>query len=329
MTLPSRLVESRHLDLSLRRMDLMYPTIKALASPVRLKIIELLAKDGMNVNELSEKLDLPLSTVALNVCCLEEAGVIQCQSRPGTRGRMKLCTLRLDSLTLQLIAPGDRTRSVLTMTLPVGCYSLAGDIHPGCGLADDHAFLGGMDDPGSFYHPNRFSAQIFWFQQGFVEYQFPATAMRSAGIQWLELSFEACSKAPECQDLWKSDITVLVNGTALGVWTSPADFGERRGRLNPRWWSDEMTQHGLLKTWRVDGAGTFLDKAPLSPVTIGDLSLASQDYIAIRIQVPPKAQNPGGINIFGERFGDHPQGIVLRVGLSGPIDDSLSETARA
>ena len=133
-------------------------------------------------------------------------------------------------------------------------------------------------------------------------------------IDWLEMSFEACSEAPMHRDPWKSDIAVSINGCQLGVWTCPCDCGGRRGRLTPGWWPALSTQFGFLKTWRVSREGTYLDGVRLSGVTIGDLQLGQEMFIRARIEVPADAQNVGGINLFGESFGDYPQAIVVRAG---------------
>ncbi len=100
----------------------------------------------------------------------------------------------------------------------------------------------------------------------------------------------------------------------LGVWTSPCDCGGRHGKLTPAWWSDFSTQYGFLKTWRVDNSGSYLENVPVSDVNLKTLRLGDADHISVRIEVPSDAQHVGGINLFGERFGDYAQPIVMRVG---------------
>ena len=107
---------------------------------------------------------------------------------------------------------------------------------------------------------------------------------------------------------------VTVNGVTLGTWVSPGDYGGRRGRLNPSWWSDTSSQFGLLKTWRVDADGSKLDGEPLSGVRLADLKLDQQDYISLRVGVRADSEHVGGLNLFGDKFGDFAQGVVMRVG---------------
>ena len=131
-------------------------------------------------------------------------------------------------------------------------------------------------------------------------------------IQWLEVSFETCSEAPMYRNPWKSghqpadqqrarrdlDLQAI---TAAGADTQPTS-----GRTYPRVWGAE--------TWRVDGEGSFLENIRVSDVHIQDLGLQDRGYIAISIGVSADAVHPGGMNLFGEGFGDYPQGIVLRIG---------------
>jgi predicted transcriptional regulator len=112
---------------------------------------------------------------------------------------------------------------------------------------------------------------------------------------------------------WPSDITLAINGREIGTWTSPGDFGDRRGVYTPDWWKLAGSQYGELKRWRVTAAGTFLDGAPVSDTTLGDLELDRHRSIRVRIGVKDDARHPGGINIFGRGFGNQDQDIVMRL----------------
>ena len=286
----------------------------ALSSPVRLDVMRLLGKKSMSIGEIAEALDLPMSTAALAVQVLKKAGIITTENQPGMRGTMKLCSRRLDRVSINLELPDETPEQCVIFNMPIGGYSAAEGVQPTCGLAGANTLIGMMDVPSSFYLPERFSAQLLWMQQGFLEYRFSTIDPLYTGIDWLEVSFEACSEAPMYRDPWKSDIAVEINNKRLGVWTSPCDCGGRRGILTPEWWSDASTQFGFLKIWRVDGSGSYLDNQRISDVRIQDLELDPYRYISVRIGVPADAENVGGLNLFGEKFGDYPQALRLRVG---------------
>lgn len=287
---------------------------KALSSPQRLLMLQALGKRSLNVKELSALLDLPMSTTALHVRTLEEAGLIMCEALPGERGAMKLCSRRADFVGFNLVYEDVHEGSVLTLELPVGAYSKASGIKPTCGLAGAHAAIGLYDNPESFYLPDRLDAQLIWLREGFLEYRFGATNLSQMNVQWLEVSFEACSEAPMYRNPWLSDISLLINHQPIGIWTCQADYGGRRGLLNPAWWPDVSTQFGLLKTFRVDTEGSWLENIRVSDNTLSDLNLSGSDHISVSIGVSPEAVHAGGMNLFGKGFGDFPQGIVLRIG---------------
>ncbi len=311
----SSLRGTKHMRLSIDDPERLCQVTRALSNPVRLQILKLLGKKSMqSVNDLAAAINEPVSTVALAIRILEEAGLINTESMPGIRGMLKLSSRKIDSLSVDLLPLEEHKGNVLSIHMPVGGYSRVGRIKPTCGLAGHNAMIGEDDNTRTFYHHDRFSAQLLWFRQGFVEYMFSVLKIEDIEVDWVELSFEACSEAPMYRDPWKSDIRVSINGKVLGTWTSPCDCGEHRGRLNPPWWSDLSTQHGFLKTWRVDNRGSYLDNMYISATTLEELHLFAQDAITVRIEVPEDAENVGGINLFGQQFGDFPQDIVLQVG---------------
>ncbi len=305
----------KHIDLRVEDVAQTYPVIKALASEIRLRILAKLSNFSMNVNEIAEALHIPLSTAALNIKVLEDAGLLVTELQPGVRGAMKLCAAYYDSLSLRMRcneAKREGGASVFAMQLPVGCFS-ACSVRPTCGMVSENSALAAFDIPSAFYVPERFQAQMLWFNTGYVSYDFSSMEAYDVALDWIEVSFEVCSEASNYRNNWKSDISVWINGIHLGFWTSPGDFGGRRGLLNPPWWPDTCTQYGHLKTWRVDESGTFLDGEWISPVRLSDLRLGEGDTINLRIGVAENAANQGGVNLFGEKFGDHAQHIMLRL----------------
>jgi predicted transcriptional regulator len=196
--------------------------------------------------------------------------------------------------------------------MPIGMF-VGHDAKPTCGLASSEKLIGRLDDRASFYEPERSEAQLIWFSQGYLEYRFPNRRYQEAEPRSLLLSMEICSEVAPHHDDWPSDIFLEINGTRIGYWTSPGDFGGQRGLLTPAWWHEHNTQYGMLKTWRVDRTGSSIDGQPLSEVAIGDLRLNQQPYISVRIGVDAHAQHMGGLNIFGRKFGNHAQDIMLQL----------------
>jgi predicted transcriptional regulator len=125
-------------------------------------------------------------------------------------------------------------------------------------------------------------------------------------------------EAPQHNPDWPSDITLWINGLEIGSWTCPGDYGGKRGQLTPRWWPEDQTMYGLLKIWRVDSSGSYIDGERLSDRSIEQLRLAGSNHVSVRLGVKPEARNVGGINLFGRRCGNYPQDLVMRLHYSFP-----------
>lgn len=304
---------AKELDLNLNGIDELAKITKALGSEVRLEIIKLLNVNSFNVNEIAEKLGIAASTVAVNIKMLEEAGLIHTELQPGVRGSMKVCSKVTDRINIDLfLSQNGNKDNFFYINMPIGNF-FDFKINPTCGMVSERGYIVSEDSPRGFYTPQKHEAQLIWLHSGFLEYRFQNTLFEGTKAKGLELSMEICSEAPNYRNNWPSDITVSINGVELGTWTSPGDLGGRRGRLNPIWWPDGNTQYGLLKTWRVHKDGTYIDENRLSDVSVEDLNVESGDYISVRIEVKEDARNKGGINLFGEKFGDYEQNIVMRI----------------
>ncbi|WP_020619339.1 ArsR/SmtB family transcription factor [Paenibacillus daejeonensis] len=303
------------LDLSITDPDRLVTVAHALSTKARVNMLELLGTRSLNVVEIAEALQLPVSTVAHNVKVLEAAGLIRTELLPASRGAMKLCTRNWDDIHIALrngAKPVGGQQATYEIEMPVGHYSDC-EVTPTCGMASGEGMLVQEDEPSSFYHPKHVRAQLIWLRDGFLEYLLPLALPPEARIQAVEVSMELCSEAPSYDHNWPSDITLWINGQEVGTWTSPGDFGDRRGRLSPEWWSDWATQYGQLKQWRVDEQQATLDGERLSPVTVDDLQLSSRPSLRLRVGVKPEAVHKGGLNLFGRQFGDHEQEILLKV----------------
>jgi len=283
---------------------------KALSSPTRVEIIRLLDTYSYNIAEIAEKLQIPASTAAVHIRALEAANLINTEVQPGERGSMKLCSRKNDILTIQLLGTPGIINEVRSINMPVGAYTDC-SISPTCGVATEDEIIFHEDSAMSFYLPERIGAQILWSSSGYIEYKFPNEAhIRSKRPKQLTLSAEMCSEAPNYRENWKSDITLWVNNVKTAAWNCPGDFGARRGRLNPPWWPDGSTQHGLLTTWVISENGTEINGQKASSTTLADIMFDAPS-ITIRIGNDKDAQYIGGFNIFGAKFGDYAQDIIL------------------
>lgn len=289
-------------------------SLKALASKPRMQILELLRDRVLNVSEIADALDIPLSTANLHIRNLENAGLLMSELKPGERGVQKVCSRVYDLVIIQL--PHGRSASaaeqVVEHTMPIGSF-VACQVAPTCGLAGEHGIIGLFDDAASFYEPQRTEAQLLWFHHGYVEYRFPNRLLAGSVLFSVQVSMEMCSEAPLHHAEWPSDVTLWINDVEIGTWTSPGDFGGQRGALTPDWWETWNSQYGLLKVWQVNKDGSYIDGLRLSDMTLEALNLDQQPFISVKIGVKADAQHVGGLNIFGRKFGNYPQDITLRL----------------
>lgn len=289
--------------------------IKGLAAPARISVLKLLRRKGaLNVKEIGEILDLPQSTVSLSVQLLEDAGLIRTESQRARKGNQKVCTSIYDEVVILFgDAAEERRNDAIEVAMPVGLYT-ACDVSAPCGLCTDEGIIGLLDVPDSFLDPARMKAGLIWFTRGSVEYQFPNNArLDNRDVAELEFSLELSSEMPGTNPDWPSDITITVNGVDIGQWTSPGDFGDRRGVFTPDWWKLKGSQYGMLKRFRVTDEGSFVDGIRMSDICLADLGLDQKHSIRLCLSVRDDARHPGGINIFGKGFGNYDQDIVLRM----------------
>lgn len=289
-------------------------TIKILSSEVRLRILDALALRPLNVNEIAESLGLPQSTVATNVLALEEAALILTESAKARKGSQKVCRRRYGEILIRFGDPaleiGD---GAVEVAMPIGLYTNY-EVFAPCGLCSPESVIGYLDVPDSFLSPDRMKAGLVWFEKGWVEYKFPNNSrLKDKPVTRLELVTELSSETPGTNKNWLSDITLWINNVEVGCWTSPGDFGDRRGKYTPPWWKLEGSQYGLLKNWSVTDEGAYVDGVKISGVTLTDLDLPNHHSVKIRIGVKEEAEHLGGINIFGRGFGNYGQDIVLRL----------------
>ncbi|MCC3373724.1 transcriptional regulator [Cohnella sp. REN36] len=303
------------LELSINEPEELAKVAHALSSPTRLSIIKLLLKHyKLNVIEIADLLQIPVSTAATNIKVLEDTALILTELQPASRGAMKVCRRNFDDVHMILnpIAGYRNPNQTYFIEMPIGHFSDF-EVYPTCGMANPQRMIIPEDDPSSFYHPECKTAEIIWFRQGWIQYRFPKVLPVNARIQSIEFKMELCSEAPNYNNDWPSDITFWVNGVEVGTWKSPGDFGDHRGKYNPPWWNDTSTQYGILKSFRVDDQRSTLDNERVSGITLAELGLESSPFISLRIGIKPDAAHKGGVNLFGRGFGDHDQSITMNI----------------
>lgn len=268
----------------------------------------------MSIQEIAHTLDIPVSSAALYVKTLEEAGLVVTETQSGIHGTMRICTCSIHSLHLfTLSADIDSKNNAVTMDMPIGNYFQC-NIYPTCGLADENGIIDAYDNAKSFYSPFRSKAQLLWFHKGYIEYRFPNVGNPLMNLHELAFSMEICSEAPGYLEHWPSDITVSVNNLEVSTYRSPGDFGARRGKLTPSAWTNGRTQYGILKTFSIREDGGYVDgKLANSVINLKKINIHDSSYISLKIEIKEDAKHINGINIFGEKYGDYPQGIVMNL----------------
>lgn len=283
---------------------------KALGSEVRIAILEMVGETPRTISQLAAELGIAQPAVTNHVRLLERAGLLNTSAGIGERGSTKLCQRTFDEVCLRLAPlPGQFQEERTTLTMPVGGFSRC-DIHPTCGLASAQSLIGFVDDPRSFYLPERTQADILWFGWGSIEYEFANPLLRTQTPERLELSAELCAEAPGFDVNYPSDITFSINGKDVGCWTCPGDMGDKRGVLNPSWWT-MGTQYGFLKMLTVCADGTFIDGTRVSSIVPNDILSPACPSITVRLAVHSDARHRGGLTIFGKPFGNYDQDLIL------------------
>lgn len=281
----------------------------ALASEVRLKIIQLLSKEDLNIKELANRIGVSSPIMLKHIQTLENAGFVTSRLVKRNGSTSRVCTLVFAEYRFMIESRRRDLPSVQSFSVPVGQYF---DIWgtPTCGLATEKDVIGDRDDVRVFWEPERVNAQLLWFTQGTVEYRVPNYLTQERKLLEIELSFEIASEAPDFADDWPSDITFYLNERKLFTWTSPGDYGIKRGVLTPEWWPSN--QYGLLKVIHIKPDGVYMDEEKKSDLTLEEVLSGIGRYWSLRFEVAADAEHVGGLTLFGKQFGNHAQDILMR-----------------
>ncbi|MCM8710000.1 winged helix-turn-helix transcriptional regulator [Clostridium sp. SYSU_GA19001] len=287
------------------------PLFKALSSDIRIEIIELLSEyKQLNMNDISEKLNLTNGAVTMHIKKLEECGLIKINTLTAKHGIQKICCLHEDKFVIDI--GNQNIPNSYECEIGVGHYS-AYEIYPTCGIATKDKIIGEVDNPSYFADPERINSDILWFTKGFVEYRIPNYLKPGQEFSEIQISMEISSEAPGNCSIWPSDVNFSLNNFHLGSWTSPGDYADTKGLLTPSWWFPTWNQYGLLKLLTINKFGTFIDGLQISDVTLEDFNLNYKSDLFFRLSVPENANHVGGLTIFGKNFGNYNQGINIRI----------------
>ena len=214
---------------------------------------------------------------------------------------------------VSLVAEKAETKSKsYIVEMPIGLYTECNVSAP-CGMVGKESPLGVFDNPNIFFSPLRQQAECIWFESGSVTYTFPVTVDISEKHR-ISFSMEVCSDTIYFNNNWPSDITLKINGVEVLTFTSPGNFGGKRGKYTPAYWPVTSTQFGLLKKCSGDKNGVYLDNTFVhNKLTIDDLHIAENDVIRFNIGVKKDAEYRGGISLFGKNFGDFDQSIIMKI----------------
>lgn len=329
----------------------MAPVMKALSSDVRLKILDLLDQQDMNIQKLGAKLGLSKTAILNHVNVLEKAGFINTRYVPGTVGNQKLCSKTYDRLIFNF-SPSQHNedrRQYYEVEIGVGNY-FDFSVYPPCGLADEGHIIQKWDDPSVFFDAQRVTAQLAWASFGYLEYRIPINIpFEGLGLDKIEVLMEISAQGdmllPDGEgghtqhaalmlpedvalsqiDPKRSDVTIWLGNVEVGTVAVSDDFRYQRvGRYTPTWWRGSAC--GQLIDMVVDGTGTYVNGRRTADTKLEDIldtrelqrnrllkeRMASSDYLPLRIGTKADSRHIGGFTLFGKGFGNYPHGILVR-----------------
>ncbi|MBO5197130.1 MAG: winged helix-turn-helix transcriptional regulator [Lachnospiraceae bacterium] len=298
---------------------------KAISSPIRVKIIKLLSEnDGKNFNELAEQLNITGSAITAHINQLEKAGILRVESTSGRHGMQKQCYINESRFLIDFIEE-KRRRNTFHAEIPIGSYC-SYQAKSTCGLATVEKNIGHYDDPRYFDDPEHIYAGILWLTEGYVEYRLPNYMDADQVLEELQITQELSSEAPGFCEKWPSEIFFSINGTPIGSFICPGDFGLKTGLYSPDWWVYGKNQYGMLKALIINRTGCYLDGQKINNLTIDDLAITQGSEIHYRISAPDTGGECGGLTLYGKGFGNYNQSIKVQMKLAEKVSYSAEGT---
>lgn len=285
---------------------------EALSSTTRMKIIELLQQTkSMNMDTLAKTLELTNGALTAHIKKLSECGLVKVKLHTVGHGTQKLCSLGESKLVIDLL---DKTLlgKYEQLELNIGQYSHC-KINATCGICDKNQPLFEFDVPNYFQYPERFQAELMWYSDGFVTYTFPNPLKDGQKLKELQLSLEVSGEGPGLARNFPTDIDFYNHNRLLGRYTVSGELDEHKGKFTPDWWY--YGQYGEPVTISITETGTCINGLDASDYKISDVMQDAKEdgFVRFKISCEDHAATKGGITLFGKRFGDFPQGIVMKV----------------
>lgn len=290
---------------------------RAISSPERLKMLNIIyLHKNISIVEIAEIMDIAVSSASFHAKILANNNLIAITQVPGKHGTMRMCSPLTRKIGIELFPKrNDDNFNTFTYNIPIGSYTdVTAFPRPTCGLATETEIIEQADNPSSFFSPMKTEAQIIWMSHGEITYKIPNYFLEGNTAKEISFSCELCSEAPFYDINYKSDITLWINGHEIVTYQSPSDFGDRHGKLTPSWWNNNLTQYGKLVEFNVTEKGAYINNQLINKnVVIDDLNLNEQPFISFKLGVKDDAVNKGGFNLFGEKFGDYNQNIIIKI----------------
>jgi|GEM_PF-3996559 len=171
-------------------MDLVYnrhalPLLKALSSETRLSILTMLQERPMSIVEISQKLGVSAAITSKHIASMEGLGIIRIVEEKGIRGTKKMCHPVMRKISFTFMNSQQEEKPAVARNRKIGSYDDC-KILPKCGLYANKKLIGVENDSRYFNSPERESADVLWYQNGYVAYDFPcdAAALRELCFTW-------------------------------------------------------------------------------------------------------------------------------------------------
>lgn len=175
------------------------PVYKALVSPVRLQIIQLLAKKAQSISALATQLGISETITAKHLNQLDKTSIISFSRQ----GHFKIAKLNVDQINIKFPNTIYPSYNAYTVKIPVGHYTNF-SVAPSCGLAGRNGYISRVDRPSYFMDPQRIFAGMIWWNNGFVEYQFPNHLNSHDQLRMIDITAELGSEFPFSNNNWPS-----------------------------------------------------------------------------------------------------------------------------